>query len=608
MEIITEGPHAGVPTKLGQTADKEQLLNALTSYKDEAKQARKSGLNPRDEKWAQNLDLYWNRYDFSNKAEWQAKETMPEVPGYVDRFAAAMKEALIASPTGFYDVYDPKDEEGDLAGAIKRVNDIWLDGVGTGANGEVLGFPAFFEEQMKMGVIMATAATVTWDTDTPNGRVRFDTVDPRTVWLDHTGRGLYRIRQTEIDRHDLVKMATMKTASGKALYHLPEMERLLSYIEQDRQREREESSGSGQEVLSGRAPIMLDEYVATVVNDQGKLIADKSMMVVANEQFLIRGPEKNPFWHGKDWLLYAPLVTAPLSIYGRSYMEDFGGVAKVFTDLTNLLLDAAYTSAINAFVMVPEMLTNPEQANTGIWPNKTFLLDGGYDARQFAAELNLGSLEPGLIQMWTQLKNELSEAAGINEIGLGQFAPKGRTSATEISATQQSSSAIVRSVAQTVEARFLNPMLDMGWRTGIQHAKRDDRALAEAAGPELWAALMKNRRELVKHPHSFRATGISAMIKKAAMLQQLLQLLQVVGQNEHLVAAFMQEVDINRLLALLFDLSNIDPTRLEATTRDRMVRSALEPLQAAAQGGTPTPGGTAAMQQATNAAGIGRQQ
>src|SRR6266850_7613526 len=109
--------YTGSPLAVNASAtDDNELLRILQGYLEEAKNARLSGMNPRDAKWQQNIDLYWNRYDTSQKAAWQAKEVMPEVPMYVDRFAAAMKDALDTGP--FYTVKDPFDQEGDMAKAI----------------------------------------------------------------------------------------------------------------------------------------------------------------------------------------------------------------------------------------------------------------------------------------------------------------------------------------------------------------------------------------------------------------------------------------------------------------------------------------------------------
>jgi len=586
----------GVAPEIHEQATKVEIVNALESYRLEATNNRQSGLNPRDDKWRENLNLYWNRYDFKEKASWQAKETLAEVPNYVDRFAAAMKEAMISSPGGFYTVTDPADAEGDMTTAVKKITDAWLTRVGRNQLGQVMPFTAVFEEQMKLGAIMMMSAVVTWKNDVPKGRVAIETVDPQNVWLDHTYRNLYRVRRIELDRHDLKKMITMKDSKGKALFDLQEIDRLTGQMLEDK-RKREELTGTGQNVSSGRSPITLDEYVATVVDARGELIADRGLFVVANQQFLIRGPEPNPFWHGSDWLVASPLIDAPLSPYGRSYMEDFGSIARTFTELTNMLLDAIHVTALKAFAVVPGILLNASQVAGGITANKTFMLQEGYKPEDFARAIDLGTLPPDAVKMWELLKNELSEAANMNEVALGQFAPKGRTSATEISETKQSSSALIRSIAQTVEQRWLNIILDLTWKTGLQHAKEDDPLLNNAAGA-MWPALWANRKELIQRPLTFQAGGISALIRKAAQMKALIGIMQLVASNDLLLQEFMKVVDINKFVKKLFELSDIDLQTLNVSDRERLIRGVTEPMgglqqQAGGQGAPPAEGGQA---------------
>ena len=158
--LITDGPRDG--DKLTSEESNLEIIKALERYRIEAEQNRASGLNPRDAKWSENLDLYWGRHDFSHKADWQAKVVMPEVPAFVDRFAAAMKEALVANYDHFYTVVDPADENGEMANTVKRVTDMWLSTCGRSQNGQPLPFPAVFEEQIKMGAITACCGTVLW--------------------------------------------------------------------------------------------------------------------------------------------------------------------------------------------------------------------------------------------------------------------------------------------------------------------------------------------------------------------------------------------------------------------------------------------------------------
>lgn len=575
-------PLAGPPLTLGVSDTDQQILNVLAGYKREADDARKNGPNPRDAKWQQNLDLYWGRNDFSKKAAWQAKEVMPEVSSYVDRFAAAMKDALVATPD-FYTVEDAYGQENEVADAIKKAEDVWLTRVGRNQQGTLLDFAAVFEEQMKMGALTAASGVVLWKNDVPGGRVAFETVDPRFVWFDPTFRNLYRIRRTEVDLSELSEMAKMTTKGGMPLFRLNALQSVVSGVALQQLAERQAMSGHGQQIQSTRKPVYLDEYIATVVAADGTVLAKDQVIVVANDKFIIRGPENNPFWHGKDWLVYAPFVTAPLSVYGRSYMEDFGTIAKTFNELTNLILDAVRTTAIPAYVMVPDMLKDPSQASGGLTPGKTYMLEDGYKLADFAKQLERGSLDQGAVTVWQNMKNELSEAAGINEVGLGQFAPKGRTSATEVQSTQANSSALVRSVAQTVETRFLDPLLDLTWKTGIQHAKRNDLRMATAVGPQWWSALMARRREFIAAPFTFQARGISSMIRRQQQLQSLLNILQVIAQNQQLMQAFMQMIDVTKLTKLLFRLSNVDLQKMEPTERDRLVQSVTQPMGQAQQ-------------------------
>ncbi len=578
VNLPTPNPTVGGDAKpTGLTND--EIVMILEGYRQEAETARRGGLNNRDDKWEANLDLYWNRFDFSKKASWQAKETLPEVPAFVDRFAASLKEALNATPSGFYTVSDDTDKEGDLAQAIKRATDVWLSRCGRNQMGQITGFSSLFEEQMKMGAIMSTCALVTWKDDVKRGRVSIETQDPRSCWLDHTGRNLYRVRRIELDMHDLKKLVKMKDGKGAPIYDLSEIEKLTTKVVEDERLERETSSGHGQEITSVRKPLILHEYLATILDHEGELAADQGLCVVANNKFLIRGPEKNPFWHGNDWLLMAPLIPVPLSPYGRSYMEDFGALAKTFNELSNLILDATTTSAMKSFALNPSMLMDPNQVAEGMAPNKMWLVEDGVLPKDFLKEIDLGSLDPAAITVWQTLKNELTEAAGVNEVGLGQFAPQGRTSATEVMETKQGSSAMVRSIANNVEEILLNPMLDLVWKTGLQHVSTTDPALREAMGTELFDVLIKSRKEMVSRHVTFSARGISTLIQKSQRLQSLMFALQVMASNEMLLKEFLRIVNPGKLAELILDLLDIDISRLQLSEREKLIQGMTENME-----------------------------
>lgn len=587
-----------------QRPDREEIASILTGYLREAEEARKGGMNPRDDKWSEILDLYWNRYDFGEKADWQAKEITPQVPTFVDRFAAALKEAFGVAAAGMYTVLDPSDTQHALTEPIKRMTDAWLSTAGRNASGQPLGFEAVFEDQMKMAALMASTAVVTWKDDTEHGRVAVETEDPRNIWLDHTFRGLYRIRRIELDKHRLMTLAKMRDGGGRPLYNLDEIEGQATDLMSEMKRETEERTGIGAEISSTRTPLVLHEYYGDIVRVDGSLIAENSLTVVADGKWVIRGPEKNPFWHGRDWITYTPMITVPLSPYGRAYVEDFSSMARMYNKITNLILDAVAFSSIKVFATIPEMLADPSQLDSGITMGKNFKLQFGMgSAQEFISAVELGSLSPDAVRVWQMVKNELTEAGNLNEVGLGQFAPHSRTSATEIAETQQSSSALIRSVAQTIEQRWFEPLLDLVWKTGLQHVSRNDRMIADAAGPEMFQALMVRRKELIQRPMTFQARGLSTLIYKRQKLGTLIELLQIIASNEILLQQFMQVVDMAKLVDMMFDLASLDVTRIRRTEQEQMIQQMTQGLGGGGQAGGEPP---AAAADAVNALGIGR--
>ena len=584
-DLPTDRPNDDDPeatTYRDRSAEQQEVINALQGYLREAEDMRRGGENPRDQVWDDNIDRYWLRHNFSERAAWQSQEVLPEFSSFVDRFAAALKEAWMAAGVeGTYNIVDPADQEGDLSRSIKRMNDVWLSTCGGSAQGHPLPFDTVVEDQAKMGALMACCATVLWK----DGRTAVETVDPRKVWLDGTGRGLYRIRKVEMDRDRLEEFAKQKNSKGKPLYNLDQIEMLTKSWLNDERDARSSITGHGKEQTSNRVPLTLHEFYGSIIGPGGKVMARNALTVLADEKVVIRGPEPNPFWHQRDWVVFSPLVSVPLSVYGRTYAEDFGEIGDTFTKLTNLILDAVALSSMKVFAVVPEMLKNPGQLAGGVHPGKVFELAEGYTPQDFMHAIDMGALGSDTVQVWQMLKSEMTEAAGVNEIGLGQFAPNSRTSATEVSETTRSSSALVRSVAQTFEQRFIEPTLNLNWKVGIQNVKKSDRVLAAAAGPEMFEAILANRKRIAQRPITFQARGISNLIQKSQKLRALLQLLQVIGSNPILMQEFMAVVSMPRLVDLLMDLSNLDPSRFSMTEREKMIRQMTQMMPQA--GGTP---------------------
>lgn len=570
------------PRVLGEDAEAQELtdmeiVNLLHAYASEAEEAREGGPNPRDETWRSNWDRYWGRYDMTDKADWQSKHIMPEVPQLVDRWAAAMREAL-DSGGEWFDVQDQGGQDSVLIPHVKKVMAALLARCARTPDGHTADFSSVFEDQMKMGAIMACCASVTWRDDMADGGwVAVETVDPREVWYDPKGRGLYRRRSYEVDRYELLAMAQEEDADGESLYDTMVIEMLAEAEGRWERENRERATGSGEgHGNKARRPIKIDEWLCNLLDDEGRLVEEGALVVVANDRFLIRGPETNPFDHGKDWIVFTPMVSVPMSVYGRSYMEDWSDVADAFVELTQLILDGVFTSTIRAYVANPQMLEDPTQLTEGIAPNKIFqTAEEIRDVRTFMHALQLGQLPAEAITVWRALKEEMREGAKLSEIALGQMAPRSRTTATEIMEVRQSGSAMIRSMARTIEARFLEPVLTLVWKTALQHMDFLD--LADEIGEATANMLNSRRQEFLERKVGFRVRGISGIVDRQMRLQNLLSALSTMASDENLLQAFLQRADAGKIVEKLFELFGVDPSELEMTPEELLRQQLTQP-------------------------------
>lgn len=563
----------------------QDVINVLDGYTTEAENARKGGTNPRDTVWDGNWDRYWGRYDTSGKAAWQSKHVMPEVPVFVDRWAAAMREALDRAGQWFT-VQDAAGKSSAMTVHIAKALTVILSRCARTPDGQVADFSSIFEDQMKLGAMMACCSAVTWedDIDAPGGWVRVATVDPREVWYDPKGRGLYRRRKYEIDKYELLNIAREADANGEAIYDIDVILELIAEEDLDERQNRERSSGSGEGSGSGtnRTPVTIEEWLCTLIMPDGSVIAQNALIVVANGKHMIRGPEENPFDHKRDWIVFTPMISVPLSIYGRTYMEDWRDVADAFIELTNLILDGTYTSTMKAFVANPDLLDDPTQLEEGISPNKIFQVSEDIDnLKRFIAEIDLGTLPAEAFRVWSSLKEELKEGAKLSEIALGQLAPNSRTTATEINTVNQSGSAIIRSMARTIETRYVEPTLDRVWKTALQHM--DFLEIADIIGVEVAQMFNERREEFLDSSFQIRVRGISGIVDRQQKLQNLLSALSVIGQNEILAKQLFSELSPARVVDQLFALFDIDKDELILTERERMIQQLTQQQEAQQQ-------------------------
>ncbi len=221
-----------------------QIVTILNGYRQEAENARELSRGQRDRIWEDNIDLYWNRFDFSDKQNWQANEVLPEAPQFVNRFAATMRQSLTRDGE-FFTVEHPADPNGDISGIIKKLMDLFFSRCGRNATGHPVEFGSVFEDVMKLAAMMAACNAVTYKERDGEGYVAVDVVDPREFYLDPTGRGLYRIKRTYMDLHELEALAQLKNSKGESIYNTENIDKLKSFGQTEDKEDRETRAGHG---------------------------------------------------------------------------------------------------------------------------------------------------------------------------------------------------------------------------------------------------------------------------------------------------------------------------------------------------------------------------
>jgi hypothetical protein len=207
-----------------------------------------------------------------------------------------------------------------------------------------------------------------------------------------------------------------------------------------------------------------------------------------------------------------------------------------------------------------------------------FQLDEGVAVADFIKEIELGVLPPEVLGVWQQLKNELQDGAKLSEIAMGQLPSKTHISAAASTQAGMSGSAMIRSIAKTIEQRWVEPVLTLVWETALQYM--DFMTIAAEIGQETAMMLNQQRAEFQSRRIKFRVRGISGLLDRQAKLQSFLQFAQVIGQNPALLQAFMQKTNFSRLLQTLLVWLGIDPAQFEFTPQEQMQQQMQQQLQA----------------------------
>lgn len=609
------------PDPLNAEVDPEsqRIITISQSYLREAEQARLSRMN-RNRK---NREAYFGHQDWTGKIEGQSTEFLPKTAMAVEQFGAFIKRSLTQFGDWFSVEAPPRSPLSDteirkmLRCFMERVHDgnskkhfgvIMSDALKM-ASLESLLILKVHGKHRKMNRHMVEPGTgEIVDMDVSPWTLQVDIVRTEDYFPDPRGDGLYEIHRVERDLHEVMAMAE----GDDPLYDIDQVEQLNQQlrthdigVRQEHERGQDEAT-----VPKTRKRVVIDEYWGTLLDDDGTVIMRNAVWAIANDRFLIRPPERNPFWHGESPFVAVPLVRVPHSVWHKALYDEAVDLNLAMNELYNLMLDGGLSSVWGVREVRTDWLVDPSQVAGGLPQGATLEINEQAPANASAVQQSsTGQVPQDALGMFNISDREFMAASLTNDIKLGML-PSKQVRATEVMEASQAQSTTLDSIAGDIEHDGMQPVIRKSWMLLLQFLEDlPSEDVIGAIGPrkalEL-ARMSPGERLDMFQGCQFKVHGLSSTMNRARDFQKLMGLMQGVSGNPMLMEAFMRRTSPDKILEQMFKQLNMNPEDFEPTPEEQeQSGERMQRTQALAQmmgnGGSP-PGqtGEAGMQSEIN--------
>ena len=377
-----------------KNVDLEEVKRAVLSYidfSDDKREFRKS-------RNSFNWDIWNLKQDWTHKTEKQSQEFVPLLSVILEQLVTTVLQALTGRSDEFFSVEEGKvsddlfdvdtitkllseflfetDIVSKLAEAIKYVG---LDGIVTakvyGSLEEVHRFKLDqkvdkFEERPELGgrvigIIDDTKKRKKKQNDlekVSRWKLAIDILpfddfhfDPRR---SSDGYKLFEIQVFEKDLHELIRLAEQPDSP----YDLEQVKKIQNSFIEEEERHRKNSQADTPDVEpSFVKTVTLKECWGVLLKEDGTVLADNCVTTIANDQFVIRKPEKNPRFDGLSPYVTAGLIDNPRSAYPKAILDAPAAMNKTYNEFYNLCLDGGFAEAHDVREVNVDGLENPEQ-------------------------------------------------------------------------------------------------------------------------------------------------------------------------------------------------------------------------------------------------------
>ena len=560
------------------------VIQAVHACRKEAEDAKID----RERKNKVNRDIYLGRQDWSYKQEGQSMEFLPKVPTSVEQMCSFIKRGLINFGEWFSIELDRNISNMVDGAQIREVikcffSDLW------DRNNVSKELPTVISDAVKTALLesliilkvhggmmpmrkptfapgsraAATDPELLWE-DSEVWRLRIDVVRFEDYFPDPTGNGLYEIHRCERDLHEIVE------AAESGLYDMAAVKQLVgSSMSQPLDEKRSDQDRNQPQTTdpSFRKKVLLEEFWGTLLNSDGTVAHRNIVCTVANDRFLIRPPEPNPFWHQESPFVAVPLIRVPFSVWHKAIYDDASSLNIAINELFSLMIDGAIAAVWGIKQLRVEDLEDPSQVAGGVRQGMTLAVKQTLPHNaEVLKVVATGQVPNDAMSMLESLNREFHASVFSNETKVGQLPPK-RVLATELVEASQSQAVTLDGIVSDIEIA-IKGVIRKSWLTILQNADDIPRhawtsTIDKRVAMLIMRASPEERYALFADKCQFKVFGLSGTMQRALDFQKMMALMQAAASNPILLRAFVKKYSGDKTLQAMMRALTLNPDNMQ---------------------------------------------
>lgn len=414
-------------------------------------------------------------------------------------------------------------------------------------------------------------------------------------WFPDPNGNLYEIQRVEMDYYQLLQLAK----DQPDVYDLEAIKKIANMGEDEEDHRWKKYRETNQNISYDRfrKRVVIKEFWGNIIDPHsGELLHENVVCAIANNSFLIRPPQKNPFWHGESPFVSAPLIRVPHSAWGKALMDAPTMSNLAMNEIYNLMVDGGMASVFGIRQLREQWLANPEQVNDGLVPGTTLIMNSSAPPGAKVMErVDTGDLPAEAMSLYNLSDREFQQSALTNDTRLGVL-PQRQVKATEIVASQNAITGLFNGIVKVVEKDFIVAILDKAWKTMAQHMNDihvdEVKALiGESRALQLSNFSPKKIFAATVGGYSYSVFGLSSILNKMNDFQKITALLQTIGASPLMASEFQKKYSFTKLLGEIIKSLDINEQKIVLSDEEK-AQLAAQAQQAQQQQGQAQPGGS----------------